>query len=93
MAEFNARCRESVMRYIDDWNRLTERIGHWIDTDDAYVTLDNDYIESVWWSLRQVFDRACSPRPQGGAMLHVWHGPVLAGGACGYRRWSTHPCT
>ena len=39
------------MRYIDDWNRLTERIGFWIDTDDAYVTLDNDYIESVWWSL------------------------------------------
>ena len=57
VAEFNARCRESVMRYIDDWNRLTERIGHWIDTDDAYVTLDNDYIESVWWSLRQVFDQ------------------------------------
>ena len=57
MAEFNARCRESVMRYIDDWDRLTERIGHWIDTDDAYVTLDNDYIESVWWSLKQVFDQ------------------------------------
>jgi isoleucyl-tRNA synthetase len=57
VAEFNARCRESVMRYIDDWNRLTERIGHWIDTDDAYVTLDNDYIESVWWSLKQVFDQ------------------------------------
>ena len=57
VAEFNARCRESVMRYIDDWDRLTERIGHWIDTDDAYVTLDNDYIESVWWSLKQVFDQ------------------------------------
>ena len=57
VAEFNARCRESVLRYIDEWNRLTERIGHWIDTDDAYVTLDNDYIESVWWSLKQVFDQ------------------------------------
>ena len=57
VAEFNERCRESVLRYIDEWNRLTERIGFWIDTDDAYFTLDNDYIESVWWSLRQVFDK------------------------------------
>jgi isoleucyl-tRNA synthetase len=57
VAEFNARCRESVLRYIDEWNRLTERIGFWIDTDDAYYTLDNDYIESVWWSLKQVWDK------------------------------------
>ncbi len=57
MAEFNERCRESVLRYIDEWNRLTERIGFWIDIDDAYFTLDNDYIESVWWSLRQVLDK------------------------------------
>ncbi|HKF79818.1 MAG TPA: isoleucine--tRNA ligase [Thermoleophilaceae bacterium] len=57
VAEFNERCRESVLRYIDEWNRLTERIGFWIDTDDAYFTLDNDYIESVWWSLRQVWDK------------------------------------
>ena len=57
VAEFNARCRESVLRYIDEWNRLTERIGFWIDTDDAYYTLDDDYIESVWWSLKQVWDK------------------------------------
>jgi len=57
VAEFNERCRESVLRYIDEWNRLTERIGFWIDTDDAYFTLDNEYIESVWWSLRQVWDK------------------------------------
>jgi isoleucyl-tRNA synthetase len=57
VADFNDRCRESVLRYIDEWNRLTERIGFWIDTDDAYFTLDNDYIESVWWSLKQVFDK------------------------------------
>ena len=57
IAEFNERCRESVFRYVDDWNRLIERIGHWIDLDDPYVTLDNDYIESVWWSLRQNWDR------------------------------------
>ena len=58
IAEFNARCRESVLAYVEEWNRLTERIGFWIDTDDAYLTMDNDYVESVWWSLKQVWERA-----------------------------------
>ena len=49
VAEFNDRCRESVFKYIDEWNRLTERIGFWIDIDNAYVTMSNAYIESVWW--------------------------------------------
>jgi isoleucyl-tRNA synthetase len=57
IAEFNARCRESVLRYIDEWNELTERIGFWINTDDAYFTLDPNYIESVWWSLKQVWEK------------------------------------
>jgi isoleucyl-tRNA synthetase len=57
IAEFNARCRASVLKYIDEWHALTERIGFWIDTDDAYYTLDDDYIESVWWSLKQVWDK------------------------------------
>ena len=57
IAEFNQRCRESVFRYVDDWSELTERIGFWVDMDDPYRTLDNDYIESVWWSLRQNWDR------------------------------------
>jgi isoleucyl-tRNA synthetase len=56
IAEFNQKCRESVFRYVDDWARLTERIGFWIDLDDAYVTLRNEYIESVWWSLRRIWD-------------------------------------
>ncbi len=56
IGEFNRRCRESVQRYVEDWNRLTERIGFWIDLDDPYVTMTNDYIESVWWSLRQIWD-------------------------------------
>jgi isoleucyl-tRNA synthetase len=56
IAEFNQRCRESVFEYVSDWNRLTERIGLWIDLDDPYVTLDNDYIESVWWALRRIWD-------------------------------------
>ncbi|MGK2955371.1 MAG: isoleucine--tRNA ligase, partial [Solirubrobacterales bacterium] len=52
--EFNQRCRDSVFTYVEEWNRLTERIGFWIDLDDPYVTLDNDYIESVWWSLKEL---------------------------------------
>jgi isoleucyl-tRNA synthetase len=56
IAEFNQRCRESVLRYVDDWNRLTERIGFWIDLDHPYVTMTGDYIESVWWALRQIWD-------------------------------------
>jgi isoleucyl-tRNA synthetase len=57
IAEFNQRCRESVFSYVEEWNRLTERIGFWIDLDDAYVTLANEYIESVWWALRQIWDQ------------------------------------
>src|SRR5256885_12821628 len=57
IAEFNAKCRESVLTYVDEWNRLTERIGFWIDTDDAYLTMDDSYVESVWWSLAEVWKR------------------------------------
>jgi isoleucyl-tRNA synthetase len=54
--KFNARCRASVFEYVEEWNRLTERIGFWIDLDDPYVTLENDYIESVWWSLKKLWE-------------------------------------
>ncbi len=57
IGEFNARCRESVFTYLEEWNRLTERIGFWIDLDDAYRTLDESYIESVWWALAQIEER------------------------------------
>ena len=57
VAEFNAKCRESVLRYVDELAALTERIGFWIDTDEAYFTLANEYVESVWWSLKQVWDK------------------------------------
>ena len=57
IAEFNQRCRESVLRYVEDWNRLTERIGFWIDLEAPYVTMTNSYIESVWWALRQIWDQ------------------------------------
>src|SRR6476661_553009 len=56
IAEFNARCRASVFEYVEEWNKLTERIGFWIDLDDPYVTLEDDYIESVWWSLKRHWD-------------------------------------
>jgi isoleucyl-tRNA synthetase len=54
IGEFNARCRESVFTYLEEWDRLTERIGFWIDLKDAYRTLDETYIESVWWALAQI---------------------------------------
>ncbi len=52
IAEFNRKCRESVVRYVDDWKELVERIGHWIDMDDPYWTMATEYVESVWWSLK-----------------------------------------
>ncbi len=57
IAEFNARCREKVLSHVSEWNRLTERIGFWLDLDDAYRTLDPDYIESVWWALKTIYDK------------------------------------
>jgi isoleucyl-tRNA synthetase len=51
---FNARCRESVFAYLEEWNALTERIGFWVDLEDAYRTLDESYIESVWWALAEI---------------------------------------
>ncbi|PRY50550.1 isoleucyl-tRNA synthetase [Geodermatophilus tzadiensis] len=57
IAEFNARCRESVMRHVDAFSDLTRRMGYWVDMSTAYWTMDPHYIESVWWSLKQVFDK------------------------------------
>jgi isoleucyl-tRNA synthetase len=57
IAEFNQRCRESVFEYVEEWNRLTERIAYWVDLDDPYVTLQDRYIESVWWSLSELFKK------------------------------------
>jgi len=57
VAEFNQLCRESVTAYLEEWNRFTERIGFWVDLGDAYYTFDNEYIETVWWLLRQIWDK------------------------------------
>jgi isoleucyl-tRNA synthetase len=57
IAAYNEKCRESVFRYIQEWEKLTERIAFWVDLDDAYVTYKNEYIQSVWWILRQFWDK------------------------------------
>jgi isoleucyl-tRNA synthetase len=57
IGRFNERCRESALSHIEDWNRLTERIGFWIDLDDAYRTMDPDYVESVWWALKTMWEQ------------------------------------
>ncbi|KAB8168679.1 isoleucine--tRNA ligase [Streptomyces sp. 3MP-14] len=57
IAEFNAKCRESVTRHTDAFDELTRRMGYWVDLPNAYRTMDPEYIESVWWSLKQIFDK------------------------------------
>ncbi len=57
VAEFTKRCRDSVMRYIGDWEKMTERMGFWVNLDDAYYTLNNTYIESVWNLLQKIWDK------------------------------------
>jgi len=54
---FNKLCRESVMKYTEDWENMTDRIGFWIDMENAYKTYDNKYLESVWWILKQIYDK------------------------------------
>ena len=55
--KFNRLCRESVMKYEEDWKKLTERIGFWLDMDNAYFTFKNEYIETVWWILKNIWDK------------------------------------
>jgi isoleucyl-tRNA synthetase len=57
IAKFNDRCRSSVLRYVSEWQALTERMGYWVDLSQAYWTMDPSYVESVWWSLKTIFDR------------------------------------
>ncbi len=55
--KYNDACRESVFKYMGLWEQMTKRMGYWVNLDDAYVTFKNDYIESVWWSLKTLFDK------------------------------------
>ncbi len=55
--EYNAACRKAVMRYTDVWNDLTQKMGYWVDMDDPYITYKSKYMESVWWLLKQIYDK------------------------------------
>ena len=57
VAEFNDRCRESVLRHVGEFTEMTRRMGYWVDMDSAYWTMDSSYVQSVWWSLKQIFDK------------------------------------
>lgn len=57
VAQFNQMCKESVWEYLSDWEALTERMAFWVSLDDAYVTMNNDYIQSLWWILKQFWDK------------------------------------
>ncbi|MEU0875643.1 isoleucine--tRNA ligase [Nocardia brasiliensis] len=57
VAEFNARCRESVLRHVGEFERMTERMGYWIDLAHPYTTMSPEYVDSVWWSLQRIFER------------------------------------
>ncbi|MEO0505515.1 MAG: isoleucine--tRNA ligase [Bacteroidota bacterium] len=55
--EYNEACRKAVMRYTDVWNEMTEQVGYWVDMDDPYITYKSKYMESVWWLLKQIYDK------------------------------------
>ena len=55
--DYNQKCRENVMKYTDVWNDLTEKMGYWVDMDHPYITYQTKYIESVWYLLKQLFDK------------------------------------
>lgn len=57
IAEYNAQCRKSVLKYKDLWDDLTDRMGYWVDQDNPYITFENEYIESVWWALKTLFEK------------------------------------
>ncbi|HEY3735976.1 MAG TPA: class I tRNA ligase family protein, partial [Jatrophihabitans sp.] len=57
IAEFNAKCRENVQRHVDAFETMSERMGYWADYENAYWTMNPEYIESVWWALKTIFDK------------------------------------
>ncbi|MGF1559560.1 MAG: isoleucine--tRNA ligase [Flavobacteriaceae bacterium] len=57
VAEYNDACKKAVMRYTDVWNRMTEQVGYWVDMDDPYITYKSKYMETVWWLLKQIYDK------------------------------------
>jgi isoleucyl-tRNA synthetase len=57
VAEYNEKCRKSVLKYKDLWDELTNRMAYWVDLEDPYITFDNDYIESVWWAFKTLHEK------------------------------------
>src|SRR5258708_24782987 len=55
--EYNQKCREAVLRYKDKWDELTTKMGYWVDLNDPYITFDNKYIETLWWLLKQLYEK------------------------------------
>ena len=55
--DYNNACKKAVMRYTDVWNNLTERIGYWVDMDDPYITYTSKYMETVWWLIKQIYEK------------------------------------
>jgi len=55
--KFNQKCKESVWKYKEEWEKMTERIGYWMDMENPYITYENDYIESLWWIIKQVYEK------------------------------------
>jgi len=55
--EYNDACRKEVMRYTDVWNDITEKMGYWVDLEDPYITYKNEYIETLWWILKELYDK------------------------------------
>src|SRR6476469_8410968 len=57
IVEYNQKCRQAVLRYKDKWDELTVKMGYWVDLDNPYITFDTKYIETLWWLLKQLYDR------------------------------------
>jgi isoleucyl-tRNA synthetase len=57
IAEFNKKCRESVWKYLDEWEKFTNRMGYWVDQEHPYITYEPSYMESVWWIVKQIHER------------------------------------
>ncbi len=74
--EYNRTCREAVMEFTGVWENLTRRMGYWVNMDDPYITYDNKYIETLWWLLKQLFDKGLLYK---GYTIQ----PLLAGGGYG----------
>ncbi len=91
--EFSRKCIESVFKYTEQWEQLTERIGFWVNTDDAYVTYHRSYVESVWWALSSSSKRGCCTRAtrSSGGGLRAERLCLLARSGRATSKWTTRP--